>query len=304
MKVPLGKAIEPARILGEMIALLAGQYPHNSYAIPGGVVGEVTPVEMMGIQERHREIRHFFREYLIDMDMENFVQCDKIGTMLGKNGDLPVLMKRIIDNGWERLGRSHDRFIVFCGDGLFKRGKSMSTSIYQHLDTKYLTVSPVSGSEAKNVSYRGKYYETGPLARAMLIKTPLIREAHRRYGDSLFSRILARVCEIPRLLHYSLDLLEKMDISQPSWIDPGPEPMRGEGVGVVEAARGSLIHRIETEEGKIKLYEIITPTQWNLGNGTRENPGVAQLAMTGLHRSEPAELVFKSFDVCSVCTTH
>jgi hydrogenase large subunit len=154
------------------------------------------------------------------------------------------------------------------------------------------------------VRYRGKVYETGPLARAMLLRTPLIREAHRRYGDSLFSRILARVCEIPRLLLYAGELLEGIDPGEPSWRDPGPPPREGEGVGIVEAARGSLIHRIRIAEGRITEYQIVTPTQWNLGSGPVEDPGVAQRALLGLDRDDPAELIFKSFDVCSVCTTH
>ena len=137
----------------------------------------------------------------------------------------------------------------------------------------------------------------------MLLKTPLTKEAHRRYGDSLFSRILARVCEIPRLLRYTEALIASIDLSESAWIDPGPLPEEAEGTGIVEAARGSLIHRLQIKEGKIARYRIVTPTQWNLGNGSREEPGVAQSALIGLHREDPAELVFKAFDVCSVCTT-
>jgi hydrogenase large subunit len=183
-------------------------------------------------------------------------------------------------------------------------GKAHATRIREHLDLRHLKEEPIEGSEALRVRYRDRAYETGPLARAMLLKTPLIREAHRRYGDSLFSRILARVCEIPRLLLYAGELLERIDPGEPSWHDPGPLPREGEGVGIVEAARGSLVHRVRIAEGRIAAYQIVTPTQWNLGSGPAEDPGVAQRALQGLHREDPAELVFKSFDVCSVCTTH
>jgi hydrogenase large subunit len=73
---------------------------------------------------------------------------------------------------------------------------------------------------------------------------------------------------------------------------------------VVEAARGSLIHKVELENGIIKKYDIITPTQYNLSNGERENQAISQKAMVGLSDIKLAEIVFKSFDVCSVCTTH
>jgi hydrogenase large subunit len=140
----------------------------------------------------------------------------------------------------------------------------------------------------------------------MILKTPLIKDAHRRYGDSLFSRILARSCEGLQLLYHSLDLLKEIDLNEPSFIEPkiSIKKITGSGIGSVEAARGSLIHKVELEEGTIKSYEIVTPTQWNLSNGDRENLGISQKAMIGLSDTDIAEFVFKSFDVCSVCTTH
>jgi hydrogenase large subunit len=298
------RAVGPARLVGEMIALAAGKYPHNSYALPGGISSETGPLELLGIGERLRELTARFRREIIDVEPEVFGRCERIEAMLEREGDLPRAMTRILERGWERLGRSFDRFIVLGGGGAFVGGKAHATRIREHLDLRHLKEEPIEGSEALRVRYRDRAYETGPLARAMLLKTPLIREAHRRYGDSLFSRILARVCEIPRLLLYAGELLERIDPGEPSWYDPGPLPREGEGVGIVEAARGSLVHRVRIDEGRIAAYQIVTPTQWNLGSGPAEDPGVAQRALQGLHREDPAELVFKSFDVCSVCTTH
>ena len=75
------------------------------------------------------------------------------------------------------------------------------------------------------------------------------------------------------------------------------------GVGVVEAARGSLIHKTTVKDGLITNYEIIVPTQWNLSNGNSEEQGVATLAMVGSRSIEEASFIFRTFDVCSVCTT-
>ena len=176
----------------------------------------------------------------------------------------------------------------------------------ENIDESYLHLFDNCDSLAKNVTYKDKYYEVGPLSRAMLLKTPLIKAAHRRFGDSLFSRILARSCEILQLLHHSLALLKEIDLSEPSYIKPPMDIQKisGFGVGSVEAARGSLIHKVTLEEGIISNYQMITPTQWNLSNGTKAAPGVSQLAMMGLEDEKLAEFVFKSFDVCSVCTTH
>ncbi len=96
-----------------------------------------------------------------------------------------------------------------------------------------------------------------------------------------------------------------LDLSQPSFITPPSiESISGFGVGIIEAPRGSLIHRATIEKGKIVSYTIITPTQWNLGNGTSMIPGIAQKAMIGAASTAKASLLFRTFDVCSVCTTH
>ena len=76
-----------------------------------------------------------------------------------------------------------------------------------------------------------------------------------------------------------------------------------EGTGVVEAARGSLIHKTVVKDGKISKYEIITPTQWNLSHGIKEEQGIAIEAMVGSKSIEEATFIFRTFDVCSVCTT-
>jgi hydrogenase large subunit len=140
----------------------------------------------------------------------------------------------------------------------------------------------------------------------MLNKIPLIKESHRRYADSIFSRILARTCEIPQLLHHCHQLINKIDLTQKSYIQPSIDisKLNGYGQSSVEAARGSLIHKVKIRDGIIEKYDIITPTQWNLSNGTKLNPAIAQKAMLELQDINIAEIVFKSFDVCSVCTTH
>jgi len=140
----------------------------------------------------------------------------------------------------------------------------------------------------------------------MLNKTPLVKDAHRKYSDSMLTRIVARVCEIPQLLNHSKRLIKQLDLSQPSFIEPDIDisKINSSGYSAVEAARGSLIHKVDIKDGVIKKYDIITPTQWNLSNGTKENLATSQKAMIGLSDMKLAKLCFKSFDVCSVCTTH
>lgn len=300
------KATYPSQIMSQAIATVAGQYPHNSYALVGGVVSEVTHMDIIKLHHYLDETIQFFETHLVRGFSEELLVCNDISNLLNKEGDLPSLLKRMIQQGWEEYGKSYDQFIAFGENSYFQRGKSNKTRRTESIPLKYVEEQLTTDGYAKSVTYKGKHYEVGPLARAMINKTPLIKDAHRRYGDSIFSRILARACETAQLLIHTKKLIDTLDLSQPSYIQPHTpiEEITATGESAVEAARGSLIHKVTLKQGIIQHYDIITPTQWNLSGGTPKQLGVSQKAMIGMESAEMAELVFKSFDVCSVCTTH
>ena len=142
------------------------------------------------------------------------------------------------------------------------------------------------------------------MARAMVSKEPMVKRLHKRYKDSILTRVFARVHEVALLLNHSKALLQDLRMDEPS-CTLGKELMIPdfEGLGVVEAARGSLIHKTKVKEGLIENYEIIVPTQWNLSHGDDTERGVAIEAMVGSSNIEEATFIFRTFDVCSVCTT-
>ena len=300
------KATKPSQIMAQAIATFGGQYPHNSYSIVGGVVCEPTTIDIIKVRNLIDKVIDYFENEIVKIDTNELLECEYVEKLFFKDGDLSNILSQMKKYKYHEIGKSYDRFIVFGENSYFKRGKSVKTRVTKNIYEKYIYEIENKNSYAKNVMYKDKYYEVGPLSRAMLNKTPLIKDAHRRYGDSIMSRILARVCEIPQLLIYSKDLLSKIDLNEPSYIKPTKDisSLSGFGVSSVEAARGSLIHKVKLKEGKIEDYTIITPTQWNLSNGSKQNPAIAQKAMLGINNEQTAELVFKSFDVCSVCTTH
>lgn len=300
------KATIPSQIMGKAIATIAGQYPHTSYAIPGGITNDILHKDLIAIEQYIDQVMKFYQEHLVQVPLENFIDCGNISKVLSKEGDLVTLLRYMKQNKLTKTGNSYDRFVVFGENSYFKAGRSVATRTNHNINPKYIIESSNTNSYAKNVKYKNYYYEVGPLARAMINKTALIKDAHRRYKDSMFSRILARVCEIPQLLLHSKKLLQQLDLDQPSFIQPNIpiDQLSSSGTSCVEAARGSLVHKVHIDKGKIKQYQIITPTQWNLSNGTQEDQGVAQKAIVGLKDTHIAQKVFKSFDVCSVCTTH
>lgn len=89
-----------------------------------------------------------------------------------------------------------------------------------------------------------------------------------------------------------------------------PQERDGRGWGATEAIRGALCHWIEVKDGKIKNYQIIAPTTWNVGpRDANRNLGSIEAALIGASIADPTDPVevghvARSFDSCLVCTVH
>jgi len=296
------KAAHLSSTITKALAIFGGQWPHSSYAVPGGVTCDPTYVDVMQAENLLDEFIQFFEQMVIGVPMEKYLNITSVSSLNEIGGDFGRVLQLMGINKMANIGYSHDRFIVFGDSGLFESGKSMVTTVF-NVDVAYAEEALQEDTRAKDARYKQKFYEVGPLARAMVSKEAVVKSLHKRYKDSTLTRVFARVHEIAILLNYSKELLQNLNLSEPSCTLSGHvKELSFEGVGTVEAARGSLIHRMKVEKGSIKSYEIITPTQWNLSNGTEYSLGIAQKAMIGLKDIELAEFVFKSFDVCSVCT--
>ncbi len=108
----------------------------------------------------------------------------------------------------------------------------------------------------------------------MISKFPIIKALHKRYRDSTLTRAFARVYEIGVILDYLKKSISSIDLSLSSLTHELPKIKNFNGIGAVEASRGSLIHKISVRNSKIIDYEIITPTQWNISNGNNRREKV------------------------------
>jgi len=296
------KASYLSMTITKALAIFGGQWPHSSYAIPGGVSCDPTYVDVMQAQALVDESVRFFEQMMTGMDFETYLSIESVSSLSQIEGDVGRLLHLLGIHEMAQKGYSHDRFIVF-GEGMgFDSGKSIATTVSK-VDVRYVEESGQEGTVAKAATYKNRQYETGPLARAMVNKTPIIKSLHKRYKDSLLTRVFARIHEVAILLKYTQNILLSLDIREDSCtLKSSLLSCEFEGTGSVEAARGSLIHRTSVKEGKIDSYDIIVPTQWNLGHGTRGEKGIAVEAMVGAENTEEASFIFRTFDVCSVCT--
>ena len=287
------------------MAIFAGQWPHSSYVVVGGVSCDPTYVEVLQAKSYVDEVIRFVEQVLLGISIEKYLSLSSVSALGELGGDMQHLFGNIGSSYLAHSGKGHDRFIVF-GDCLcFKTGKSVPTQV-RKIDPKYVEEIEQKHSKSKAVTYKQRQYEVGPLARGMISKDPLIKSLHKKYKDSIFTRIYARVHEVSILLGYIRRILTQIDLSEASCsIDKlDTKHMSFDGVGVVEAARGSLIHKTKVTNGKIQKYDIIVPTQWNLSNGVEQERGIAVESMIGSNSTKEAELVFRSFDVCSACAIH
>lgn len=173
-------------------------------------------------------------------------------------------------------------------------------------------------SWSKAPRYMGYAAEAGPLSRVIMNanpnnlehqnRDPLFLDIMEKMGPSVFTRVLARVHEAPRIYTQINEWLSQIRLDDEFYIKP--EEKDGVGFGATEAARGALAHWIEIKNGVIENYQVIAPTTWNVGpNDDEKNPGPIEAALTGTEIEDPHDpvevgMVARSFDSCLVCTVH
>jgi hydrogenase large subunit len=197
---------------------------------------------------------------------------------------------------------------------------------YANLDTS------ASYSWLKSPRWKGHAMETGPLARVLMMYAnghePTKDLANKTLAqldlplEAMFStmgRTAARALEC-KILADSMPLwydnlmanIKAGDVrtfNQTLW-EPSTWPRHAQGVGFVEAPRGSLAHWIVIDDGKISNYQAVVPTTWNAGprdaSGTDGPYEAALKGHTLLDPKQPLEILrtIHSFDPCLACAVH
>lgn len=126
----------------------------------------------------------------------------------------------------------------------------------------------------------GRVGETGALARRW--NHPLIVALRADYGNGLLVRSTARIVECAALVAELREQARDLDDEHPATVTP--ETASGSGLGVVECARGRLVHWLAVTEGRVSAYRILAPTEWNFHpegpltrglTGARVGPGTS-----------------------------
>jgi [NiFe] hydrogenase large subunit/hydrogenase large subunit len=181
--------------------------------------------------------------------------------------------------------------------------------------------------------YQGRPMEVGPLARALVGYASghqdirdLVNDALGRLGvgpEALFStlgRTAARGVETVLLARKMEDwfdsLIARVRAGETStfngdrW-DPSTWPASARGYGRLEAARGSLGHWVQIENGAIRHYQCVVPSTWNCSPRDAQGlNGPYEAALMDNHPlvdpERPLEILrtIHSFDPCMACGVH
>ena len=186
-------------------------------------------------------------------------------------------------------------------------------------------------SQASAYTYNGEGYMVGALARINLAKDKLhpktkesLKEVLNLFpATDIFYNNLAQAIEILHSVDESIDILSNNKfLAEP--IMKGERKEGAVGIGVVEAPRGTLYHKVIIDvNGKIKEGEVVVPTGQNQINIERDIGVLVQSLIDGstsltVGKSEYAdgsdmakekiafeiEKLIRAYDPCMSCASH
>lgn len=138
--------------------------------------------------------------------------------------------------------------------------------------------------------WQGECCETTSLSRTT---SPLLAKLRHDHGNGLLSRVVARLSEVASLLLglAGKGLCESDDI-------PRDAATSNPGIGQVAAARGQLVHRVEVENGLVRSYRILAPTEWNFHPQGVLARALAALRGDSQQIAQQTRLLVNSIDPC------
>lgn len=320
-----------------LMAFLAGKWPHTLALQPGGSSRAVTVAERIRMQAVLRQFRAFLENTLFGDSLEAVAALateDQLRAWAGgRRSDVATFLVIAYDLGLEKVGRASERFLSAgayerFAAGVWRPGEAVAAFEQERVaeDGSHAwladdgPVHPAAGQTrvdadkadaytwCKAPRYAGEVAEVGALARQAVDGQPLLRDYLGRHGASVTARVVARLLEIARIVPLMEEWTRSLRPGEP-FCTGAALPEDGHGVGLVEAARGTLGHWLSIRRGRIERYQIVAPTTWNFSPRDAAGlPGPLEQALVGIPAGDGApptvQHVVRSFDPCMVCTVH
>ncbi len=319
-----GKVIRARREARDIISYLGGKVIHPICGIAGGV--------SKGLDEEHRvqfletanfavEFAQFALQIFDDVVLKNKEYVDIV---VGNAYKIVTYYMGLVDKNNKIDFYDGDVRVV---DPEGKEFCKFSPSEYlDHISEHVEPWSYIKFPFLKKVGWKGftegkesGIYRVAPLARlnaADGMATPLAQEHYERMYETLGGKPVhntlayhwARLIETLQAAEDMKALLEDKTITDPD-IRNIPTDTPNEGVGIVEAPRGTLIHHYKTDSrGIMEEANLIVATVHNAAAINMSIEKAAKTFIKGGNVSEGllnmAEMAFRPYDPCHACGTH
>ncbi len=309
----------------EVTKILGGKAIHGVNTLPGGVSKGVSPKEALRLQE--------IADYAMDFAKFTLKIFDDV---ILKN---PAYVEMILSDPYQlkihNMGMVDENNRVSFYEGKVRVCNIQGAEIARYSGIEYLDhiEEHVESYTFMKFPYLKKFgwqgltegdtsgvYRASPLSRLNVAEgmaTPLAQENYERMYTPLMGRTIhstlathwARVIELVQAAEQLRELAYDPQILEPDF-HTIPTQTPGEGVGIVEAPRGTLTHHyITDEEGIIKKVNLIVGTTNNHSAIAMSIKKAAQgVIKAGVPVTEAllnkVEMAFRAYDPCLACSTH
>jgi NAD-reducing hydrogenase large subunit len=307
------KAVGLRRFGQEIIRTLGGRRIHPNFAVAGGVNKALQRSEresiLAGINSA-MEAALLGVRIMKDWAQRNMEDINKFAVL--KSGYMSIVNP---DNSLN-LYDGAIRLVDHQGKQLEKfPGANYLDIISEHVENWSYLKFPYY----KKMSFPEGVYRVGPLGRMNAIDrigTPIANEEHKLFkalnGGQPVEQTLyfhyARLIEIVFCIERVRELLDDPEILSNDILNTKKD-YKGEGVGILEAPRGTLIHHYKADDtGKLTSVNLIVATGHNNWAMSESVDSVAKTYIVGgevregmLNRVEAA---VRAHDPCLSCSTH
>ena len=320
----LGRNVIKHRTYGQKITqIIGGKVTHPSCGIPGGVSKELSDEERDSIESMSRSSLRFAQDSLKIFETHVLKNKEYVDLIQSDHFQLDTYNMGLVDddnyvNLYDGKVRVTDPFgveyIKFNGSEYLDY---ISEYVEPRTNSKFTYLKKV-GWQGLTDGYDSGIYRVGPLGRLNASKgmaTPLANKEYKTFYSAFGGRPVmstlayhwARFIELLYAAERALELSRDPRITGMDLRNPVGEP--GEGVGVVEAARGTLFHHYKlNEKGLVDKVNLIVATTQNYANICMSVRDATKGFIYGSEASEGLlnriEMVFRAYDPCFSCSTH
>jgi F420-non-reducing hydrogenase large subunit len=323
--VEVGKrVIAMRREARTFVSDICGKIIHPVFGLPGGVARAVSSEEQqraIRMAEQAVEFGQFTLQIFKDIVLKNSQYVDLIcsDAYTHKTYYMGLVDRNNNVNFYDGLLR-----VVSPAGEEF--AKFEARDYFKHISEHVEPWSYIKFCFLKNVGWKGfaegpdsGVFAVAPLARlnaAEGMPTPKAQEAYEQFYQILGGKPVhhtlanhwARIIELLSAAEMMAELAKDTELTDPN-IRNIPADNRGEGIGVVEAPRGTLFHHYITDkQGVITQANLIVATQNNLA---RIEMSVDRAAKSLIKNGKAddgilnmIEMAFRAYDPCHGCGTH